>query len=108
MLEFFRPFVGSQDLLFVLFQLRRDVALGIDGGLLADVVGGRFVLVGVGDFDVLAEDFVEGDLEVGNAGALTLLRLVLGDPLLAARCQVAEPVEVAAVAVANDPASRRQ
>ena len=96
--------VGREDLLLVLLQLRRDVALGVLDRLLADVVGGDLLAVGVGDLDVVAEDLVEADLQVGNAGPLGLLGLVAGDPLLAAVGQFAQVVESAREAVADEPA----
>ena len=70
-LQLLRLLVGRQHLLFVLFQLRRDVALGVLDGLLADVLGRDLLAVGVGDFDVIAEDLVEADLRSGcrSAGA---------------------------------------
>ncbi len=86
--------VGRQHLLFVLLQFRRDVAFGVLERLLADVVGGHVVAVGVGDLDVVAEDLVEADLQVGDAGPFDLLRLVAGDPLLAAGRQLAELVQL--------------
>ena len=79
--------LGREDLLLVLLQLRRDVALGVLDRLLADVVGGDLALalrLGVRDLDVVAEDLVEADLEARDAGAADLLGLELGDPRLAA------------------------
>ena len=93
-----------EHLLLVLLQLRRDVALGVLDRLLADVVGGDLLAVGVGDLDVVAEDLVEADLQVGDAGPLGLLGLVAGDPLLAAVGQLAQRVELGAEAVADEAA----
>ena len=82
-----------EDLLLVLLQLRRDVALGVLERLLALVVGRDLGGVGVRDLDVVAEDLVEADLEAGDAGAGDLLGLEAGDPLLAAawRSRAARP-----------------
>ena len=60
--------------------------------------------MGVRDFEVVAEDRVEADLDVGDAGPLAFGRLVLGHPLLAAGGELAEFVEVAAVAGADEAA----
>ena len=93
-LQLLRLLVGREDLFLVLLQLRRDVALGVLDRLLADVVVGDLLAVGVGDLDVIAEDLVEADLERGDAGPLDLLGLVAGDPLLAAVGQLAQGVQL--------------
>ena len=68
----------------MLFQLRRDVALGVLDGLLADVIIGNArasgLRLGVGDLDVVAENLVESDFEARDARAPDLLGLKLGDP----------------------------
>ncbi len=47
--------LGREDLLFVLFQLRRDVPLGVFERLLADVLGRHLFAMRVRDFQVIAE-----------------------------------------------------
>ena len=47
----------------VVLELGRGEALGIDQGLLALVVGGNGLEVGLGDLDVVAEDIVEADFK---------------------------------------------
>ena len=89
-------FVGRKHLLLVFLQLRRDVTLGVLNRLLADVLGGNLFAVGVGDFDVVAENLVEADFQVRDAGPLGLLGLVAGDPLLAAAGQLAQGVQLGA------------
>ena len=62
------------ELLLVFLQLRRDVALGVLDGLLADVVGRDLAAglgLGVGDLDVIAEHLVEADLQPRDAGPAT-------------------------------------
>ena len=54
------------------FQLRRGEAFGVHQCLLALVIRRRQVQIGLRDFDVVAEDIVEADLERGDAGALAL------------------------------------
>ena len=68
--QLLRLLVGRQHLLFIFLQLGRDVALGILHRLLADVVVGNPLAMGVGDLEVVAEDLVEADLERGDAGPL--------------------------------------
>ena len=53
---------GVEHFALVIFQLGGGEAFGVGEGLLALVVGGREVLVGAGDFDVVAEDVVEANL----------------------------------------------
>ena len=83
---------------------RRDVALGVLERLLADVVGRHLVAVGVRDFEVVAEHRVEADLDVRDAGPLAFGGLVLGHPLLAAGRQLAQLVEIGAIAGADEAA----
>src|SRR5579863_3490302 len=70
-------FLGLQNLAFKLLQLRRGEALGVEQSLLALVIGGRQMQVGLRDFDVVAKNIIEADLERRNAraGALALLNL---------------------------------
>ena len=56
------PFLGPQDLILVLLELRRDEPLGIGQGLLADVVLRNQIQVGPGDLDVVAEDLIVSHL----------------------------------------------
>ena len=58
----------------------------------------------VGDFEVVAEDLVEADLQVGDARPLGFFGLVAGDPLLAAAGQLAKRVEFGVEAVADEAA----
>ena len=103
-LQLLRFLVGREHLLLVFFQLGRDVALGVFYRLFADVFGRYLLAMGVGDFDVVAENLVEADLERGNARPLALLGLIAGDPLLAAAGQLAQGVERLVVTVADEAA----
>ena len=85
---------GVEHFALVILQLGGGEALGVDQGLLAFVVGGREVQIGAGDFDVVAEDVVEADLQRGDAGALALAGFDLGDVLVAVLAEVAELVEL--------------
>src|SRR5438270_4413572 len=66
---------------FLLFQLRRDVALAIDQRLLAHVLGGDRLAVGMTDLDVVAEHLVEAHLERPNATSLAFMLLQGTDPV---------------------------
>ena len=70
-------------------------------GLLAVIVGGHGVQVGLGDFDVVAEDAIEANLERVDAGARALALLHLRDHLLARAADVAQLVELRVDAVAD-------
>ena len=80
----FQLVLGGENLLFVLFELRRDVPLGVFERLLADVVRRDFLAMGVRDFEVVAEHRIEADLHARDAGPLAFGGLILGHPLLAA------------------------
>ena len=84
---------ASSTLRFVLLQLGRGEALGVDQRLLAFVVGGREMQVGLRDLEVVAEDVVELHLQRADAGALALALLDLRDVLLAVAAEVAQLVE---------------
>jgi len=51
------------------------------------------MLIGAGDFDVVAEDVVEAHLERSDAGALALAGFDLGNVSLAVLAEVAEFIE---------------
>ena len=96
--------VGGEELLFVLLQLGRDVALRVGDGLLAEVVDGDGLAVGVRDLDVIAEDPVVADLERGDAGAGPLHGLILEHPGAAIGGEPVNLVEVVGEAGPNDRA----
>ena len=58
-LDFDDLLLRVEDLGFVFLQLGRGEALGVDQRLLALVVGGSEMQVGLGDLDVVAEDGIE-------------------------------------------------
>ena len=94
-------FLGIQDFALVVFQLRRRESLGIHQRLFALVIRRRQVLVGFGDFDVIAEYVIEANLQRLDAGARPLARFDLRDVLAAVLAQVAQFVEFGVVAGAN-------
>ena len=99
--------LGVEHFALVILQFRRGEAFGVGQRLLALVVGGRQVLIGAGDLDVVAEDVVEAHLERGDAGALPLARLDLRDVLLAVLAEIAQLVEFGVVSGANRAAIRQ-
>src|SRR6266478_8237042 len=101
-LDFEDAFVGGKDFAFVFFQLRRSEALGIDQSLLALVIVGREMQVGLGNFNVVAENMVEADFKRSDVGALTLALFHGGDDLFAVLAKIAQLVEFGVKAGAND------
>ena len=57
-----------EDFLFVLFQLGRDVTLGVLHRLPAMIFRRHFVAMRVRDFQVIAKDVVEADFQIRDAG----------------------------------------
>ena len=64
--------LGGENLVLQVFELGGDEPLAVDQGLLADVVLGYQVVVGLGHLDVVAEHLVIPDLQALDAGALLL------------------------------------
>ena len=95
--------VGRQHLLFVLLQLRRDIAFRVLECLLANVAVRHVLLLRGGDFDVVAKDLVIAHLQFGNAGPRDFPSLVLGHPLFSAGRQFAKVVQFGVIAGADDP-----
>jgi len=58
MLQIEYLFLSLGDQLLSGFHLLGDVALGVDQGLFANPIGGDFVFMRVGDFDIIPKDFV--------------------------------------------------
>ena len=98
--DLFRP----QDPGFVILEVRGDEALGVHQGLLADVVGGHQVQVGLGDLQVIAEDLVVAHFQAVDAGAAALLGFQAGDPVLAFPAEADEFVQLRVIAFPDDPA----
>src|SRR5258707_3711092 len=101
-LDFEDALVGGEDFALVFFQLWRSETLGVDQGLLALVISGREMQVGLGNFDVVAENMVEADFKRSDVGALALALFHGGDNLLAVLAEVAQLVELGVEAAADD------
>ena len=81
-----------------LLEVGRDVALAGRERLLADVVGWDAGKLRVGDLQIVAEDLVVADPQRGDATALALLALQVGDPLAGIARRVEVRVQLLAVA----------
>ena len=90
------------DLVLVGLELGGDVALGVGERLAAgEGVGGALGL-GLGEFDVVAEDLVETDLEVGEVVLSLEAELVVDRPLGGVGLKGAGLVERGVDAVADE------
>ncbi len=94
--------VRVEDQGLVLLQFRRDVALRVGEGLLADVLRGDLISVDVGDLQIVAEDFVVAHLEALDAQTLPLGALQVRHPLLGVAAAVNDGVQFLAVALPDD------
>ena len=93
--------LGVEHQRLVFLHFRGDVALGVDQGLLADVVGWGQAGVGAGDLDVVAKDLVVADLERLDPGALALDALQVGDPIAGMARGLDDVVQLAGIAGAD-------
>ncbi len=66
-------------------------------------IGRRFLFMRVGDFDVLAEDFGVSNIEIRNVRFVRQPRLILRQPLLGIRADVAKSIEFCVESRCNDP-----
>ena len=98
-LEIVAAFLGVKDDFFLLLQLGGDEALGAGEGLFANPLGGDFGAVAVADFEVVAEDAVEADLQVGDAGAVGFALTQRGDPGFGIGGELAQLIELWIVAL---------
>ena len=89
--------LGREDGVLQLLQLLGDIALGVDGGLLAHPVLGDQVRLGLGHLDVIAKDLVIAHLHVPDARLLLGAALQVGQQLRPVVDDVAEAVHLLAV-----------
>ena len=92
--DFGDALVGGEDFAFVFLQLRDREALGVDEGLLALEIGGDQVQIGLGDFQIEAENLVVADFQRADAGAFAFALFHGGDDLPAVLAEVAQFVEL--------------
>ena len=97
-------FVRAEDFAFKFLEFGSDEALAVDGCLFADVVGWDRAEVRFGDFDEVAEDGSEADLEGFDARPLDFLFLQGGDPVFSLVRGRAEFVQVRVVACLDEAA----
>ena len=88
------PLFGAENLAFIFLELLRDVALGIDEGLLAYPLLRHKVTESVADFDVIAEDIVVADLKGSDSGSFGLAALKGKEVVLPAGRDVPQFVEL--------------
>ena len=105
--EFLERRFRRQDFALEFLERGRGEALGADQRLLALVVGGHALEIGLRDLDVVAEDIVVADLERRDCGALALGRLQLRDHAARADCQTAQLIDLGTEAGANHIAVAR-
>ena len=103
-LELQRSLLRAENLVLVFLQLGRDEPLRVHQRLLANVVGRRIGQVGLGDFDVVAENLVVPDLQRFDAGAFLFARLEIGQPLAAFCRRRLQLVQLGMVTLADHPA----
>ena len=96
--------LAAEDLVLHALQFVSDVALAVDGGLLAMVVGGHAADVRLGDLYEVAKDGVVFNLEALDPSALDFAVLQVSDPLATERGGVAEFVELRQPAFAKHAA----
>src|SRR5205814_135689 len=89
---------------FLFLELGRDVALAVDERLLARVLGGDGLAIGVADLEVVAEHLVESDLERPDAGPLAFVLFQAADPIAGGPRSVPKAVEVGIEPRPEDPA----
>ena len=94
----------AENFAFHLLEFGGDEAFAVGDGLFAHVLRRDFVEVGFGDFNIIAEDGIEADLEGLDACASDFVLLKLGDPILAAAHGRPESVQGRIEAVPNQPA----
>ena len=101
------PLFGTKHLGLVLLKLRGDVALRRGQRLAPLVIGRHLGALGVGDLDVVAEDFVVAHLERRDPGPFPLPLLDRRDVLLAAVAKPAGLVQHGVVLRPDHPALRQ-
>ena len=97
------PLLGTEDLLLILLQLRGDVSLAIDQGLLPDPVLRHLILMRIGHLNVVAKDVIEGNLQRWDPGLTTLPLTHLKEVLLAPTGDGAQLIQSAAHAGTDHP-----
>src|SRR5262249_27787602 len=81
-LQLVPAFLGVKDYLLLLLEFRRDKTLRVGERLFADVFGGNLCKLRIRDFDIIAKDSIESNLQIGNPRSLDFLLAHRGDPRL--------------------------
>ena len=93
-----------EDQCLIFLELGRDVALAVDERLLAHVLGGDRLAIGVADLEVIAEHLVESDFERSDARPLAFVLFQGADPVAGSPRSVAKAIELGVVPGLEDPA----
>ena len=64
--------VGGEYVLVILFELVGNVRVGIEECVVGNGVVGEFMVVEVGELDIVREEIVIGDFEGGNGGKVSV------------------------------------
>ena len=104
-LERHQSFFGAEQVALAALELLGDVALAVGDGLLARIVGGDPRETRARDLDVVAEDLVVSDLEVGDPGSTPLRGLELHHPPLPVGANRAQAIDLGVVPLANEGAA---
>ena len=99
-----QPFVGAQNFIFKFLEFGRDVTLAGRQRLLAREGVRHAADIAAADLDIVAENLVEADLELGDASLLAQLGLHLRKHALAAVHDVAQFVDFGVVSGADGAA----
>ena len=99
--------LGSpQELVLHLLEGRGDVPLAVDQGLAAHEMLGHLALVRLGDIEIVTENLVEPELELGDTAFRRLPLVQLAHPVLAVLVQLDEFVQLGIVSLAEQAAIR--
>ena len=102
--QFRDAFLGGEDQALMLFELRGDIPLRIYQRLLADVISRYQSRIRLGDFDVIAVDFIGVYFEALDLGALAFPGLQRVDPLAGCPVSVYNSIQLCGEAGANQTA----
>ena len=103
-----QPLLRAEHRAFERFELLCDIALAVCQRLLADIMLGDCVNIGLADLDIVAEYTVISDLELADTGLFALPLLNGSDLPLAARCQIAQGVDLRVVTGSDQAALAQQ
>ena len=83
-----------EDTVLEFLETLGGISLGTHQGLFADIIVRNQIFEGIGDFKIVAEDFVVLDAEIFDAGALPVLSLQIHQPFFAVVAGIAQMVDI--------------